>query len=911
MTVTDLTTSNTLNNTTWTGTSNKVKITSDNSNTTCYVPFSKTIANDSSSLYIDDTSDPKLTYNPSTGILSTNSITVSDGTTTSTLTPSLWNSSSAFTYNLKSSVVGAVPYQVDIDNTGFLAPGTLGQVLTCNGAGLAPSWGTGGGGSTGTINITDTPTSGTYYPTFVDSAGTSKILRADVSTTPMTYNPLTGTLTTLNINAKPNFTQDEIDAVRYIAFTAGSGNREISVNTNSLLCVNPSNSTIYASNFDGLASNSTNAVNVGITTDNTSGTYYLPFVKTSASGYKQLYIDDTTGPLNYNPSTGTLTTTNFNGLASTSTTLNVTNTNTNATHYLTFIDNNTTGQKSFQADASLQYNPSTNLLTTNNLTVTSTGNVRSGNGAYAEPNFGISDSVSNNSISFVPNAPPGAWNPATSTNDSIILGKNIDSELQSLQLSIWSTTYCAVKLKPSFLSLGYGGITGVPSSSIILDGSNIIISPNLKFPDNSIQSNAYTGAGTLAGSYTNTNLTIDANGKITALANGTGGSTNASTINVTETNNNTPYYVTFTDSIGLTKSLFGNSLSNALTYNPSTSTLTCTNFSGNANSAGFSTFASNITTTFTTNNTQFYPLMTAFNTTGNRPAASCTGISFNPSTNAVTATSFLGNATTATTSNNIAGGLGGQIPYQTAANTTALLANGTAGQVLQSNGTTLAPSWTTPATTITNTNTAGTYYPIFASGTGAQALLADTTTGPMTYNPSTGAFGINSVSFGYTSPYVPLAGQLGQTITSNQVTITSIASSPIGQAAPGDTSTSIVLPIGVWSCTANVWVRTGTGVQSTVSAMVLGITKVSNGFNYPNNPAGLSPLLVSTASPFTAPPSTAAPGTVGLVQLSVNGTVYAAVGNTTLFAGVSVNHNGNTTTQTLNAYVTIYATRIA
>jgi hypothetical protein len=46
---------------------------------------------------------------------------------------------------------------------------------------------------------------------------------------------------------------------------------------------------------------------------------------------------------------------------------------------------------------------------------------------------------------------------------------------------------------------------------------------------------------------------------------------------------------------------------------------------------------------------------------------------------------------------NISGGLGGQIHYQSAVNTTALLANGTAGQVLQSNGTTLAPSWVTPA----------------------------------------------------------------------------------------------------------------------------------------------------------------------------------------------------------------------
>lgn len=56
---------------------------------------------------------------------------------------------------------------------------------------------------------------------------------------------------------------------------------------------------------------------------------------------------------------------------------------------------------------------------------------------------------------------------------------------------------------------------------------------------------------------------------------------------------------------------------------------------------------------------------------------------------------LIGNVSTATTATNIAGGSGGSIPYQSAANTTALLANGSAGQCLQSQGTTLAPTWGT------------------------------------------------------------------------------------------------------------------------------------------------------------------------------------------------------------------------
>jgi hypothetical protein len=52
----------------------------------------------------------------------------------------------------------------------------------------------------------------------------------------------------------------------------------------------------------------------------------------------------------------------------------------------------------------------------------------------------------------------------------------------------------------------------------------------------------------------------------------------------------------------------------------------------------------------------------------------------------------VGSATTATTSTNLAGGIASQIPYQTAAGATSFIANGTAGQVLTSAGTSV-PTW--------------------------------------------------------------------------------------------------------------------------------------------------------------------------------------------------------------------------
>lgn len=60
----------------------------------------------------------------------------------------------------------------------------------------------------------------------------------------------------------------------------------------------------------------------------------------------------------------------------------------------------------------------------------------------------------------------------------------------------------------------------------------------------------------------------------------------------------------------------------------------------------------------------------------------------------------------ASTASNLAGGAAGSMPYQAAANTTAMLAAGTSGQLLQSNGA-AAPSWVTLGATAVGGATAG------------------------------------------------------------------------------------------------------------------------------------------------------------------------------------------------------------
>jgi hypothetical protein len=77
------------------------------------------------------------------------------------------------------------------------------------------------------------------------------------------------------------------------------------------------------------------------------------------------------------------------------------------------------------------------------------------------------------------------------------------------------TTFFTSYLDPAF--------TPITPLTISNTGISLQGTAPITFPDNTIQNSAFTG-GT-AGSYTNTNMTIDANGKISAISSGSGGAT--------------------------------------------------------------------------------------------------------------------------------------------------------------------------------------------------------------------------------------------------------------------------------------------------------------------------------------------------------------------------------------------------
>ena len=153
---------------------------------------------------------------------------------------------------------------------------------------------------------------------------------------------------------------------------------------------------ITATTFTG------NVSRINTTSDNTNGTYYIPFSKTTAVANTQLFLDDTTTALTYNPATSTITSGNIIVSASSST-----NTITssqiavaNAGGSFTINQGSFTGSPTSNpyvingaSGLRLQYNGTNNLSTTTNA-VQATLLTSQGTATYSSPTLTIATTAS-------------------------------------------------------------------------------------------------------------------------------------------------------------------------------------------------------------------------------------------------------------------------------------------------------------------------------------------------------------------------------------------------------------------------------------------------------------------------------------------------------------------------------------
>jgi hypothetical protein len=282
----------------------------------------------------------------------------------------------------------------------------------------------------------------TYYPTFVDSNNTNRANEYLYTDTGITYNPSTDilSLTNLTVSGITTFGSSSGDTVTFTS-RINSSVLPSATDTFDLGSSTRKWSNIYANTFTGLLignADTATQVSTGSTTGTT--TYYPTFVDSNNANRANEYLYTDTG-ITYNPSTDILNVSNlivsgistfgnssgdtvtftsrinsnivpsvtdtytlgssgslrwnavyaqtfngqFVGNADTATQVSTGSTTGTTTYYPTFVDSNNANRTNeyLYTDADISYNPSTDILSLTNLTVsgiaTFNGNVTLGN----------------------------------------------------------------------------------------------------------------------------------------------------------------------------------------------------------------------------------------------------------------------------------------------------------------------------------------------------------------------------------------------------------------------------------------------------------------------------------------------------------------------------------------------------
>ena len=606
------------------------------------------------------------------------------------------------------------------------------------------------------------------------------------------------------------------------------------------------------------------ATELALTSDNSSGTYWVPFSKTTSATSNKLYIDNVTTVLSYNPFTSTLTATTFSGALSGTASL------------ATNISLGVAGDLLYQSGANV----------TTKLAIGANTYILSSNGSIP-----------------VWIAPPVI--PGTPTLSAVLLAGN-SAGATNINMNTQSITNATAMTATTF----NGALNGTAS---LATNISLGVAGDLLY-----QSGANVTAKLAIG--TNTYI-LTSNGSIPVWTAPT-----THTISTTATSV-TPYFLVGSSSSSTSNdaTLYKNV---NVYVNPATGGIICNDFNIlNANSEGFNSAFSSLSQFEFRNNSTSAPNTTVFynnnsvgattavlTLTGDAGSSTFTGLSAASTTVAVAVDN------TATTYYPIFASTGaGQksllfdtttTPLSYVPSTSTLTATTFVGAV-----TGLASSATTVAVAVDNTGT--TYYPIFAStGAGQKSLLFDTTTTALSYVPSTST--LTATVFNAVDRY-NLPTTIASTIsasaadiayTNNNIGgahnfITATSGLPLTILAVKETSTVIRAPTTIFTGTvgsASALIVQDTGTRSfqfvpNASAGALNsLTVVNDSLLYATNGVvSTGALTISIWSATTTgvrlTPTTALIGAGGAGATPTSYTSYNA--GTTTIAGTTVNITPN------------------
>ena len=101
--------------------------------------------------------------------------------------------------------------------------------------------------------------------------------------------------------------------------------------------------------------------------------------------------------------------------------------------------------------------------------------VVSGNVGSNSPSVSVNDTSTSNNMIFVLNTGSGGWNPASQSGYQAIVAKGLAKNTSTLELTTHSDTNSAVIIKSSSVTMGAGGTSTTPTTSVECNGSNVVV----------------------------------------------------------------------------------------------------------------------------------------------------------------------------------------------------------------------------------------------------------------------------------------------------------------------------------------------------------------------------------------------------------------------------------------------------